>query len=130
MTARSSSHYRGDEANVDDRRIGGFMLVNALGSYRVSRAVTLFARVDNLLDTDYATFGLYGEADEVLGDQYEDSNRFIGPGAPRAFMPVSGLRYPQHDRFHRSDTVAAVCHRRDKLYQRRGCVTAAPAIFS
>lgn len=85
VTARSSSHYRGDEANVDDRRIGGFMLVNALGSYRVSRAVTLFARVDNLLDTDYATFGLYGEADEVLGDQYEDSNRFIGPGAPRAF---------------------------------------------
>ena len=32
---------------------------------------------------DASTFGLLGEADQVLGDNYEDP-RFLSPGAPRA----------------------------------------------
>lgn len=32
---------------------------------------------------EYSTFGLLGEADEVLGDDYNDP-RFLSPGAPRA----------------------------------------------
>jgi hypothetical protein len=39
--------------------------------------------VTNLFDTEYSTFGLLGEADQVLGDEFDDP-RFLGPGAPRA----------------------------------------------
>jgi hypothetical protein len=43
----------------------------------------LFVHVDNLLDEGYETFGVFGEADEVLGDEFADS-RFLSPAAPRA----------------------------------------------
>jgi hypothetical protein len=43
----------------------------------------VFASIDNLLDAEYETFGLFGEADEVLGDDF-DEPYFVGPGAPRA----------------------------------------------
>jgi outer membrane receptor protein involved in Fe transport len=45
--------------------------------------VRLFVNVDNVLDEEYETFGLFGEADEVLGEAFEDS-RFFSPAAPRA----------------------------------------------
>jgi hypothetical protein len=41
------------------------------------------ARVTNLFNRDYASFGLLGEADDVLGAPYDDP-RFVSPGAPRA----------------------------------------------
>ena len=39
--------------------------------------------MNNLLDEEYETFGLFGEPEEVLGEGFEDS-RFLSPGAPRA----------------------------------------------
>jgi hypothetical protein len=42
--------------------------------------VTLFARVENLLDAKYETFGLLGEPDEVFAE-FEDP-RFYGAGPP------------------------------------------------
>jgi iron complex outermembrane receptor protein len=84
VAARSSSRYRGDEANVDPQRIGGFAVFNAYASQGIGRYVSVFARVENLLDTDHNTFGVYGESEEVLGEDYEDARRFVGPGAPRA----------------------------------------------
>ena len=41
-------------------------------------------KVRNILDSDFETFGLFGEADEVLGDDFSNP-RFLSPGAPRAF---------------------------------------------
>ncbi|PUB81361.1 MAG: TonB-dependent receptor [gamma proteobacterium symbiont of Ctena orbiculata] len=80
---------RGDEANLDDE-IDGYTLVNLRGEYQATDNLKLFAKVDNLFDKEYETFGLYGEADEVLGDDYEDP-RFLSPGSPRAFW--AGLSY-------------------------------------
>ncbi len=79
---RGSSRYRGDEANVDSRELGGFALVNAHAKWHLLPKVTLFSSVSNLFDRDYETFGVYGEADEVLGGAFEDSRRFAGAGAP------------------------------------------------
>ena len=45
--------------------------------------IAIVGRVANLFDRRYATFGLLGEADEVLGDDFEDPE-FQSPGAPRA----------------------------------------------
>ena len=71
-----------DEGN-DVARIGDYAVLNLRGDYRVRDGVTMFVNIDNLLDEDYETFGLFGEADEVLGDEFEDS-RFFSPAAPRA----------------------------------------------
>jgi hypothetical protein len=79
----TSSHFlRGDEANLL-APIDSSTLVNVWGSYELHRRARLVARVTNLFNTEYATFGLLGEADDVLGDEFDDP-RFLSPGAPRA----------------------------------------------
>lgn len=80
---------RGDESNLDEE-IDGYSVVNLRGEYQASDNLKLFAKVDNLFDREYETFGLYGEADEVLGDDYENP-RFLSPGSPRAVW--AGLSY-------------------------------------
>jgi iron complex outermembrane receptor protein len=82
LLAASSHYLRGDEANLLSA-LDGFSMVNLTGSYALARNVALTARVTNLFDSEYSTFGLLGESDEVLGDNYEDP-RFLSPGAPRA----------------------------------------------
>jgi len=86
---RSSQHYRGDEAN-NNEKIDGYAIMNLHGRYNVNKYVEFFAKVDNVFDTEYETFGLYGEPDEAPdfggdGDTYDFSDpRFVGAGAPRA----------------------------------------------
>ena len=82
VIAGGDFHMRGDEGN-DLERIGDYAVVNLRGDYRVSENVRIFLNIDNVLDEEYETFGLFGEADEVLGDNFQDS-RFLSPAAPRA----------------------------------------------
>jgi iron complex outermembrane recepter protein len=89
LLTTSSQYLRGDEANLLPT-VDGFSIVNLNASYALTRTLSLTARVANLFDTRYSTFGLLGEADEVLGDDYEDP-RFLSPGAPRAAWV--GLRF-------------------------------------
>ena len=78
----SSQIFRGDEGNLIDQ-IPGYSIVNLRARYTLWDHLSIFAKVNNLFDETYETFGLFGEADEVLGDDFEDS-RFLSPGAPRA----------------------------------------------
>ena len=82
----SDSYYRGDEAN-ENKKISSYSLVNVYLSYQITNQLNLSAKVDNLFDNQYETFGTYGEADEVLEDFYPDveSPYFVGPARPRAF---------------------------------------------
>jgi iron complex outermembrane receptor protein len=73
---------RGDEGN-DASRIGGYSVLNLRGDYRINENLRIFLNIDNVLDQEYETFGLFGEPDEVLGDGFDDS-RFLSPAAPRA----------------------------------------------
>lgn len=85
----SSSRYpRGDEANLNDP-IAGFALFNLSARYRVTDAISVTGRVDNVFDKRYASFGIYGEADE-LGF---DDPLFLSPGAPRRFMAGLSARF-------------------------------------
>lgn len=81
----SSQYYRGDEANVD-KKIGHYKVVNLHSRYKVTDNLQFFAKVDNLFDSEYNTFGLYGEADEApfLPAGVGEDPRFVGAGAPRA----------------------------------------------
>ncbi len=81
-TWSSERFLRGDEGN-DLPALDGFGLLNLRGEYRVNELARVFVTVENVLDEEYATFGLFGEPDEVLGDDFDDA-RFINPGAPRA----------------------------------------------
>jgi len=72
---------RGDESNQLDT-VDGFTVVNLRGQYQFNKNLSAFIRVDNVFDEEYETFGVLGEPDEVLGDEFDDP-RFLGPGAPR-----------------------------------------------
>jgi len=77
-----NQYFRGDEANITNP-LGGYWVFSASTELEINEHVALFGRVNNIFDRDYKTFGVYGEADEVLGDDY-DNGRFVSPGAPRA----------------------------------------------
>ena len=72
----------GDEANLlpTARPLHGR---ECLWQFHAPPMARVVARVTNLFNTDYATFGLLGQADKVLGDEFDDA-RFLRPGAPRA----------------------------------------------
>ena len=76
---RSGVHLRGDEVNSLPRT-DSYTVVNLRGEYRVSDTLRLFARIENLFDSKYETFGLLGEPDEVFPG-FEDP-RFFGAGPP------------------------------------------------
>jgi iron complex outermembrane receptor protein len=76
---RSGVYLRGDEVNLLDET-DSYAIVNLRGEYRFNDQVVVFARIENVLDEEYETFGLLGEPDEVFED-FEDP-RFFGAGPP------------------------------------------------
>ena len=81
----SGVYLRGDESNQLGR-LSGYATVNLRGSYQLNNAFSVFARINNLFDEDYESFGLLGEPDEVPGFDSFTDNRFVGVGAP-----ISGM---------------------------------------
>jgi outer membrane receptor protein involved in Fe transport len=82
VLSSSGAYFRGDEGNLFEE-LDGYTVVNLRAELRIGEHARLFANIDNLFDEEYETFGLFGEADEVLGDDFDDPS-FVGPGAPRA----------------------------------------------
>ncbi len=82
LAAMSGQYLRGDDANLLEP-IDGFATLNASAGYAIRRGLRVTAQVANLFNAQYATFGLLGDAAQVLGDSYDDP-RFVSPGAPRA----------------------------------------------
>ena len=78
----SSHRFRGDEGNLATG-IGSHAVANLRVDYRIAEGLLAFAKMDNVFNERYATFGVFGEADEVLGDAFKGS-RFVTPAAPRA----------------------------------------------
>jgi iron complex outermembrane receptor protein len=80
VIANGSQYYRGDEANLLSP-LPGYVIVNLTAAYQLGPHVAARARVNNLFDSNYSTFGVLGDAAGVLGPAYPDP-RFRGPGAP------------------------------------------------
>ncbi len=91
VIARSGSYLVGDEANLTPK-LTGYAIVNLRGSVDLLPGVALFAEMKNALDRKYATFGTFGEVDEVfLAEAPDAANpRTYGPGAPRRWY--AGVR--------------------------------------
>ena len=79
LVGQSSQPFRGDEAN-ESPFLNGFVTLNAQASYRLFESLTLFVRAQNLLNTEYSTFGVLANPAEVLPGASDP--RFQGPGAP------------------------------------------------
>ena len=80
LNYRSGVYLRGDEINVLGRT-DHLLTVNLHGEFRFTTALSAFARVENVFDSGYETFGLLGEPDEVFEDF--ENPRFLGAGPPR-----------------------------------------------
>jgi iron complex outermembrane receptor protein len=97
VIVNSSIYSRGDENNQDaSGPVPGYAVVNLDGRYRVSKSLELFARVNNLFDRQYATFGVLGENVFTGPNRGFDPDNavpesFRGLGAPRGAW--IGLRY-------------------------------------
>ena len=77
-------YLRGDEANLLPM-LDGYVVVNLHATYRFNDTISLFARVDNVFDNHYQTFGLLGDTSGVsFNPPLSSDPRFLSPGAPRA----------------------------------------------
>jgi outer membrane receptor protein involved in Fe transport len=72
---------RGDEANLLPRT-GGYAVVNLRANWAFNAHASVFARVDNVFDRRYVTFGTLGNASGIFAGA--DDPRFLGPAPPRA----------------------------------------------
>lgn len=80
-----------------DASVKGYFLLNLHANYEASKGLDYFARINNVFDRRYETYGMIAASGF---DQYGGSldptlenniSRFVAPGAPRNFMV--GLRY-------------------------------------
>lgn len=89
----------GEDAHRADRRVHGYLLLGLRASYRPADNWEFFARISNVFDRRYETFGALAPdlfphgrllaPHEQAGEA--EQARFVAPGAPRAI--VAGLRY-------------------------------------
>jgi iron complex outermembrane receptor protein len=94
----SDQHYFGDESN-QNAPLPGYLVAGLHSAYQLSRHVRLFASIDNLFNSHYATYGIYSDptgigapgvpADGVSNGPGVD-NRFQSPAAP--FAVYGGVR--------------------------------------
>lgn len=89
----------GEAPERGDWRVRGHVLVGLRASYWPAPGWELYARVSNLFDRRYETFGAIGpdlfphgvQLRPHEGEVEAEHARFVAPGAPRAIM--AGLRY-------------------------------------
>ena len=86
-----------DDVITRDASVDGYQLVNLNMRYERSENLTIFARVTNLFDEKYETYGAMAESvfnkngNFVGDDEGPTVNRFVAPGAPRGVFV--GLNY-------------------------------------
>ena len=93
VLSNGSQVLRGDESNQLGE-VPGYTTVGMRARYSINEKLEVFAKIDNLFDREYESFGLLGEEPgELEVPIIEDLTNpvFLGAGAPRAAF--LGLRY-------------------------------------
>lgn len=86
----SGQFLRGDEGNFLGET-DPYFVMNIHANYQVTENLSAFMMMENLLDGNYETFGVLGEANELPGFQNFSNPRFLGPAPP--FGGWVGFRY-------------------------------------
>jgi outer membrane receptor protein involved in Fe transport len=84
--------FRGDEANLAEP-LPSYAVIDMRLDVRVGTSATIAFEVRNVFDAEHATFGVFGDAEDVLGEELEDSSRFITPAAPRTIAIGVKMRF-------------------------------------
>ncbi len=86
------------EDGVGDASVKGYFLLNLHANYEVRKGLDYFARINNVFDRRYETYGMiaasaFDQYGAGIADNTNPGNisRFVAPGAPRSFMV--GMRY-------------------------------------
>ena len=93
VLSNGSQVLRGDESNQLDE-VSGYTTVGLRARYSVNEKLEVFAKINNLLDKEFESFGLLGEEPgelEVPIIENLTNPIFLGAGAPRAAF--LGVRY-------------------------------------
>ena len=81
------------ESGPANAKVNGYFLLNLHTNYRVTKGLDYFARLNNVLDRRYESYGLM--ANSIFNasgvDQDVGTSRFVAPGAPRSILV--GLHY-------------------------------------
>ena len=88
-----SQFYNGDASN-QFQQLPAYWVANAYGSYQVTKNLQVYAKVDNVFDNHYYTYGTFFDTTDVPnfangGNPFTDP-RSLSPAMPRAFY--AGLR--------------------------------------
>jgi iron complex outermembrane receptor protein len=78
-------------------KLDSYAVFNAHASCRIDKSVQVFARVDNIFDRRYSTYGTFFETDAVPnfangGAEFADA-RSVSPAGPRAFYVGLKVRF-------------------------------------
>jgi outer membrane receptor protein involved in Fe transport len=89
----SSQYFFGDESNQFPK-LPGYAVFNLHGSYQIDKTFQVYARVDNILDNRYATFGTFFDTGAIPnisngGAPFTDP-RSLSPARPRVYY--AGLK--------------------------------------
>jgi outer membrane receptor protein involved in Fe transport len=90
VAAVSSQFLRGDEGN-DNPQLPGYAVVNLHSSYSVTKNMQVYALIDNLFDTKYATFGTFFDTGPLSAARGLTNPRMVTPAPPLALY--GGVRF-------------------------------------
>jgi iron complex outermembrane receptor protein len=88
LVAVGPQYLVGDEGNDNDK-LPSYWVANARADFRISGHASLFARIDNLLDRDYESFGSYFDPEGVAR---VSPNPLPADPDPRTLTPASPRR--------------------------------------
>ncbi len=83
MILVGAQYMEGDAANLNEP-LPSYFTVNGGASYRINKTFEVFAKVENLFDRRYATFGTYFDMAQISSAHFTDSGSFT-PARPRSF---------------------------------------------
>jgi outer membrane receptor protein involved in Fe transport len=83
-----SQYFVGDESN-QAQRLPSYAVFNVHTSYQINKTFQIYARIDNLFDNRYATYGTFFDTGAIPSANFTDP-RSVSPARPRAFY--AGLK--------------------------------------
>ncbi|MGO8866032.1 MAG: TonB-dependent receptor [Alphaproteobacteria bacterium] len=94
VIVESGQYYFGDESNQNPK-LGGFYVMNLRSSYRITDGVELFVLVENLTDSKYATYGIFGDVTKtpLPGVANPSDPRFVSVAPPLAAYGGIRIRF-------------------------------------
>jgi iron complex outermembrane receptor protein len=94
LVVASGQYFFGDQSNQNPR-LGGYYVANLYSSYKLTDNVEVFARVENLFDSKYANFGIFGDVTKTAlpGVANPSDPRFVSAAPPLAAYAGIRIRF-------------------------------------